>query len=210
MDLLAELTAARLLAIIRGTDARASVDTALALVDEGITHLEVALTTPDALGVISRVVAEVGDAVTIGAGTVLTADDVARVRDAGATFAVTPAVVPSIVECARLDFPVLAGAFTPTEAYSAMQQGALAIKLFPASVGGPGFLKAVRDPFPEIPFFAVGGVTLDTVAQYAAVGAVGLGLGGPLIGDAASGGDLTALRDRARAFLSAAEDWRTL
>lgn len=205
--LLEGMREARLLAIIRGTDAEASLATGVALVESGIRHLEVALTTPDAVGVIARLVAEVGDAAIIGAGTVLTADDVARVADAGATFAVTPAVVPSIAECARIGFPVLAGAFTPTEAYTAMEQGALAIKLFPASVGGPAYLKAVRDPFPTIPFFAVGGVGVEQVAQYAAVGAVGVGLGSPLIGDAASGGSLDALRERAHRFLDAASNW---
>ncbi len=120
----------------------------------------------------------------------------------------TPAVTPSIASAAGRGIPVAAGAMTPTEAWTAMELGASVVKLFPASSGGPGFLKAVRDPFPGIPFLAVGGVGLQEVAAYLDAGALGVGVGGPLVGDAASGGDLDALREnslreRARAYLSA-------
>jgi 2-dehydro-3-deoxyphosphogluconate aldolase/(4S)-4-hydroxy-2-oxoglutarate aldolase len=88
-----------------------------------------------------------------------------------------------------------------------MERGATAIKLFPASIGGPGYLKAVRDPFPDIPFIAVGGVGLDEATGYWEAGAIAVGLGGPLFGKAASGGDLTDMRDRARGFLDLAADF---
>jgi 2-dehydro-3-deoxyphosphogluconate aldolase/(4S)-4-hydroxy-2-oxoglutarate aldolase len=100
---------------------------------------------------------------------------------------------------------VAAGALTPTEAYAALRMGASAVKLFPASVGGPAYLKAVRDPFPDIPFVAVGGVGLDEMRAYLDVGAVAVGVGGPLVGDAASGGSLDDLRVRARAYLAVAQ-----
>lgn len=205
---LAGLADDRLLAIIRGEDAAASVSSALALIDEGFRYLEVSLNTRDALEVIARVVREAPDGTRIGAGTVLTVDDVRRVRDAGAHFAVTPAVAQSVAESARLGFPVIAGAMTPTESVAAMQQGATAIKLFPASIGGPPYLKALRDPLPDVPFVAVGGVDVAAVGEYFAVGAIAVGLGSPLLGDAPSGGDLGALRDRARAFQAAAAEWR--
>ncbi|WP_253908621.1 hypothetical protein [Arthrobacter sp. H41] len=86
-----------------------------------------------------------------------------------------------------------------------MDQGAAAIKLFPASLGGPRYLSALRDPFPDIPFVPVGGVDQGAAVDYLSRGALGVGIGSPLIGDAASGGDLPALRSRARQFLSAAE-----
>lgn len=199
--LLDGLKQARVLAIIRGTDSSASVRTAVALVEEGITYLEVSLNTPDALDVIAAVRREAGDRATIGAGTVLTGDDAARVADAGGQFLVTPAVTAAVDSGVLLDLPVLAGAMTPTEAVSAMDRGATAIKLFPASLGGPAYLSALRDPFPTIPFIPVGGVSADAAADYLERGAVAVGVGSPLIGDAASGGDLDALRQRARGFL---------
>jgi len=201
------LTATRLLAIIRGADAEASVAAALALLDEGFHLLEISLNTANALEVIARVVREAPEGARIGAGTVLSIDDVKRVRDAGGSFAVTPAVAPSVAESARLEFPVVAGALTPTECVIAMDQGAAAIKLFPASIGGPPYLKALRDPLPRVPFVAVGGVGVKQMSEYFEVGAVAVGLGSPLLGDAADGGSLTALRDRARRFQEAAMPW---
>lgn len=202
------LTAARLLAVIRGTDTDAAVATVRALFEEGLRHVEVALTTPGACRAIEAIRADLPHGATIGAGTVLTAADVADVAAAGAQFVVTPAVTPSIEAAVELGLPVAAGALTPTEAWTAVERGASVVKLFPASLGGPGYLKAVRDPFPDIPFVAVGGVGLDDVEQFLKVGAIAVGVGSPLVGDAASGGDLIALRHRARAYLAVAERLR--
>ncbi len=201
------LIRSRLLAIIRGEDATASVKAALTLLDEGFRYLEISLNTQNALEVIATVAREAPAGSLIGAGTVLTVDDVRRVRDAGAAFAVTPAVAASVAESARLGFPVIAGALTPTETVSAMVQGATAIKLFPASIGGPGYLRALRDPLPDVPFVAVGGVGVEKVAEYFGAGAVAIGLGSPLIKDAAAGGSLDELRERARSFHAVTAPW---
>ncbi|MBG6191305.1 2-dehydro-3-deoxyphosphogluconate aldolase/(4S)-4-hydroxy-2-oxoglutarate aldolase [Arthrobacter sp. CAN_A212] len=203
-DFLAGLTEDRLLAIIRGTDRDASIRAAVALADEGVSFLEVSLNTPDAVAVIAAIRQEVGERATVGAGTVLTADDVERVAAAGGQFIVTPAVSASVAAAVRLHLPVIAGALTPTEVYSAMDQGATGIKLFPASLGGPRYLSALRDPFPSIPVVPVGGVDEAAAADYLARGAVAVGVGSPLIGDSASGGDLAALRQRARRYLDLA------
>ncbi|MEU8299910.1 bifunctional 4-hydroxy-2-oxoglutarate aldolase/2-dehydro-3-deoxy-phosphogluconate aldolase [Micromonospora sp. NPDC048909] len=203
LDLVAELTATRILAVIRGTDTDAAIAAGTALLDEGVRIVEVALTTPGAARAVEALRAAAPAGSLVGAGTVLTTADVADVAAAGAQFVVTPAVVESIAEAARRGLPVAAGALTPTEAYTAMRLGASAVKLFPASVGGPAYLKAVRDPFPDIPFVAVGGVGLADVPGYLRAGAIAVGVGGPLVGDAASGGDLTALRERARTYLAA-------
>ncbi|MEV4543947.1 bifunctional 4-hydroxy-2-oxoglutarate aldolase/2-dehydro-3-deoxy-phosphogluconate aldolase [Micromonospora echinaurantiaca] len=206
VNLTAELADARILAVIRGTDTAGAIAAGTALLEEGVRIVEVALTTPDAPRAIEALRATAPAGSLVGAGTVLTAADVADVVAAGAQFVVTPAVVESIAEAARRGVPVAAGAFTPTEAYTAMRMGASAIKLFPASVGGPAYLKAVRDPFPDIPFVAVGGVGFDDVPGYLAAGAIAVGVGGPLVGDAASGGDLAALRERARTYLAAVRE----
>ena len=182
-----------------------AVATSLALFEEGIRLVEISLTTPGACAAIEKVRAQLPEGAQIGAGTVLTAGDVAEVQAAGAQFVVTPAVTPSIAVAAERGLPVAAGALTPTEGWTAVQQGASVVKLFPASIGGPAYLKAVRDPFPHIPFVAVGGVGLEELEGYLAVGAIGVGVGSPLVGDAASGGDLDALRSRARAYVAAAE-----
>ncbi|HEX7746363.1 MAG TPA: bifunctional 4-hydroxy-2-oxoglutarate aldolase/2-dehydro-3-deoxy-phosphogluconate aldolase [Micromonosporaceae bacterium] len=204
LDFVAELAAARLLAVIRGTDTAAAVSAGTVLLEEGVRIVEVALTTPRAVDAIAAIRSAAPAGSLVGAGTVLTASAVADVAAAGAQFIVTPAVVESIPEAARRGLPVAAGALTPTEAYAAIQQGASVVKLFPASLGGPGYLKALRDPFPNIPFVAVGGVGLAEMPSYLAAGAIAVGVGGPLVADAASGGDLDALRTRARAYLAAA------
>lgn len=200
-----DLAAARVMAIIRGRDQAAVVETAVALFEEGVRFVEVALTTVGALSAIEQIRSRAPQGSLVGAGTVLTATDVADVVAAGAQFIVTPAVAPSIEAGAQRGLPVAAGALTPTEAWTAVQRGASAVKLFPASAGGPAYLRALRDPLPDIPFLAVGGVGLDDVEAYLQAGAIGVGVGSPLVGDAASGGDLTALRDRARSYLAVAE-----
>ncbi|NUU33106.1 bifunctional 4-hydroxy-2-oxoglutarate aldolase/2-dehydro-3-deoxy-phosphogluconate aldolase [Arthrobacter sp. C9C5] len=206
-QLLAGIRETRLVAIVRGTDGGAAANAALAAMQEGFRYVEIALTTPDALAAIRTVRAAAPAGCFVGAGTVLTAADVEDVADAGGQFMVTPSLASSIQESARLGIPVLAGALTPSEAYEAMNRGATAVKLFPASIGGPGYLKALRDPFPGIPFIAVGGVGLDEAAGYWDAGAIAVGLGGPLFGDAGSGGNLAPMRERARAFVGLASGY---
>lgn len=208
MNLLAELRSRRLLAIIRGTDPDAAVRSALALAQEGVTLIEVSLTTPDAFGVISRARAKLGAGpaagVHVGAGTVVSAEDAAQAAGAGADFVVTPAIVPGVATVTERGLPLLCGALSPTEVVTAVGQGAVAVKLFPASLGGARYLRALRDPFPEVPFVPVGGVDADAAREYLAAGATAVGVGSPLLGDAASGGSLEDLRARARQFLDVA------
>jgi 2-dehydro-3-deoxyphosphogluconate aldolase/(4S)-4-hydroxy-2-oxoglutarate aldolase len=203
VNLLNMLQQHRLVAIVRGRDMDGSIDTCLALADEGVRLIEVSLTTVDALRVIERVAGQIGPEVALGAGTVLSEADAARVRDAGATYLVTPALAPSLDAAPALSLPVLAGALTPSEVVSAVNRGADAVKLFPASVFGPAYVAALRDPFPDVPLVPVGGVGLPEVKDYFRNGATAVGVGSPLCGDAPHGGDLAALRERARAFLAA-------
>jgi 2-dehydro-3-deoxyphosphogluconate aldolase/(4S)-4-hydroxy-2-oxoglutarate aldolase len=202
--LLAGIKEARLVAIVRGTDGGAAAKAAIAAMEEGFRFVEIALTTPGAVDAIREVRTAAPEGCFVGGGTVLTAEDVEKVARAGGQFMVTPALAASIAESARLGIPVLAGALTPSEAYEAMNRGATAVKHFPASIGGAGYLKALRDPFPGIPFIPVGGVGLDEAAGYWETGAIAVGLGGPLFGNAGSGGDLAPMRERARAFVDLA------
>jgi len=206
-SLLAGIRDTRLVAIVRGSDGRAAAKAALVAMEEGFRYVEIALTTPGALQAISEVRAAAPAGCFVGAGTVLTVQDVNDVLEAGGQFTVTPALAESVEESARQGISVLAGAMTPSEAYMAMNRGATAVKLFPASIGGPRYLKALRDPFPGIPFIAVGGVGLEEAAAYWDAGAIAVGLGGPLFGDAGSGGDLAPVRSRARRFVDLAADF---
>lgn len=196
------LRTARLVAIIRGTDADASFRTVMTLAEAGVSLIEVSLTGRDALHVIRRARAELGTDAWLGAGTVLTADDARRAAEAGANLTVTPGLGAGLDTSVRLGLPVLAGVLTPSEVIAANGAGATALKLFPASVGGPDYLKALRAPFPDAPFVPVGGVDAAAARAYLAAGAVAVGVGSPLVGDAADGGDLAALRTRAADFLS--------
>jgi 2-dehydro-3-deoxyphosphogluconate aldolase/(4S)-4-hydroxy-2-oxoglutarate aldolase len=190
----------RLLAIVRGADADAALRTVLTLAEEGVDLVEVSLVTADATEVIRRARMALGEDAGLGAGTVVTAEDAARAADAGASYLVTPALGEGLAAGRRLGLPVLAGALTPTEILTAMDAGADAVKLFPASLGGVPYLRALRDPFPHLLFVPVGGVDAAAAAGYLRAGAVAVGVGSPLVGDAASGGSIDELRARIRRF----------
>jgi len=200
------LATTRVIAILRAEDAALAEDVVDVLLANGVRSLELTLTTEGALEVIERLASKVPDGTDLGMGTVLTADEVDRAVDAGARFVVSPSVVPEVIEAAaRHGIASYPGAFTPTEIHTAWSAGASAVKLFPGGALGPSYLKAVRAPLPHIPLIPTGGVDVQTVGDWLDAGAVAVGLGGPLIGDALSpGGDLDALAKRARAVCAAA------
>ncbi|WP_033341537.1 bifunctional 4-hydroxy-2-oxoglutarate aldolase/2-dehydro-3-deoxy-phosphogluconate aldolase [Catenuloplanes japonicus] len=180
----------------RASDRVAAVVETLAA--NGITAVEVTLTTPGAEAAIAAVPPGL---IAVGAGTVLDAAGAARAVEAGATFLITPAVLPGVLdEARRHGVPVACGALTPTEILTAHLGGATLVKVFPAdTAGGPAYIRAVRAPLPDIPLVPTGGVTVEAAADYLRAGARAVALGGPLIGDAADdGGDLAALARRAR------------
>ncbi|WP_055696551.1 bifunctional 4-hydroxy-2-oxoglutarate aldolase/2-dehydro-3-deoxy-phosphogluconate aldolase [Streptomyces silaceus] len=202
MDFPAVLRARRLIAIVRGSDPDASFRTVMTLAESGVPLIEVSLSGADALGVLRRARAELGADAWLGAGTVLTAEDARAAADAGANLIVTPGLGAGVDEAVRRGLPVLGGVLTPTDVIAAQATGVTALKVFPASaMGGPAYLKALRGPFPRTPFVPVGGVDAAAAEAYLALGAVAVGVGSPLIGDAADGGDLDALRARAAEFV---------
>lgn len=139
------------------------------------------------------------DALELGAGTVLSVEAAERAVDAGATFLVMPHLDTDIVRWAA-DRGVAAfpGAATPTEALAGWRAGAAAVKVFPASVLGPSFVRELRGPLPEIPLVPTGGVTPENAASFINAGAEAIGLGGWLLGD----GDAAGVRERAREIVA--------
>ncbi|MCK2035102.1 bifunctional 4-hydroxy-2-oxoglutarate aldolase/2-dehydro-3-deoxy-phosphogluconate aldolase [Microbacterium sp. SSW1-49] len=172
------------------------------LVDAGIRSVELTLTTPGTFAHFPRLRERFGDAVDLGIGTVTGTDDLARAIDAGAAYIVTPITSAAFVQQATdAGVPIVPGGLTPTELFASWSAGASAVKVFPAGQVGPGYLKDLRGPFPGIVAVPSGGVDLAGAEAWLAAGAVAVSVGGPLLGDAFSGGDLGALHDRAQAFV---------
>ena len=149
----------------------------------GVRAIEVALTTPGALEVIAQAAARFqGSGVVFGAGTVLDADSARNAIQAGAQFIVAPNFKPAVIEaCRGCAVPVFPGAYTPTEIVAAWETGADMVKVFPASVGGPAFIKALKSPLPHIELVPVGGVTLENAAAFIHAGASAVGVGSELV-----------------------------
>jgi 2-dehydro-3-deoxyphosphogluconate aldolase/(4S)-4-hydroxy-2-oxoglutarate aldolase len=192
------------LAIVR-FHAPADLDaTFAAVMAGGIELLEVTLDTPGALDAIERAAAR-GTA--IGAGTVVTGEQVRACADLGARFVVSPGLDREVVEVA-LDRSIvpIPGVWTPTEILAARALGLDTMKLFPASVGGPSHLRTVRAPFPSVGFVPTGGIGVEDVAAYLGAGALSVGLGGSLIGAQPPGSaeDLEAISSRATQAMASA------
>ena len=188
--------------ILRSAGAEHIPAVAETLAQAGMTCLEVTLTVPGALRLLPALKAGLPEHVVLGVGTVTTVAEAEAAATAGAAFLVCPAVCLDVVAFATAHrLPCYPGAWTPTEVLSAWQAGATAVKLFPAATGGPGHLRRIRDPLPQIPLMPTGGVAIDQVSDYLAAGAVAVGMGSPLLGDALEGGDLSALADRSRRVL---------
>ncbi|TWD74862.1 2-keto-3-deoxy-phosphogluconate aldolase [Kribbella amoyensis] len=202
MELLAELSRRKVLAIIRADGPDRALECVRTLVDAGITALEISLTTPGGAEAIAKARSELDPSVLIGAGTVVTAAQADEVAAARAGFVVTPAITRGAHRSVELGLPLLCGALTPTEVVGALDLGALAVKIFPAKVYGPGYLRELRAPLPNAPLIAVGGVDAATAPEYLAAGALAVGVGSPLLGDAGKGGSQSALAARAAEFLA--------
>jgi 2-dehydro-3-deoxyphosphogluconate aldolase/(4S)-4-hydroxy-2-oxoglutarate aldolase len=177
------LADARFVPVIRASSAERAVAAGRALARGGCRALEVSFTTPGATEAIARLVA---DGLFVGAGTVMAPATAAAAWAAGAGFIVSPG--PLAQEPGRLVIP---GALTPTEVLGAYQAGAALVKIFPVeSLGGPRYLKLLRDPLPFLRFFPTGGVTLADAPAYLANGAVAVGVGTALApADAIEAGD---------------------
>jgi 2-dehydro-3-deoxyphosphogluconate aldolase/(4S)-4-hydroxy-2-oxoglutarate aldolase len=194
-----------LIAIVRLDSSAELVQAAKAIAAGGVSVIEFTLTTPGALRTIEAAVKELGTEVLIGAGTVLDAETARAAILAGAEFVVAPTLNTDVIEmCHRYDKVVIPGAYTPTEILSAWEHGADFVKLFPAEVGGPAYLKAVRAPLPQVKLIPVGGVTLETAGPFLRAGAAALGVGSNLVDKkAVAEGRFTQLTSVAQALSKA-------
>jgi 2-dehydro-3-deoxyphosphogluconate aldolase / (4S)-4-hydroxy-2-oxoglutarate aldolase len=192
----------RLLVILRGDDEGMLVASAGVLAAAGVGAMEVSLSTAAGLGALRTCVRTYRE-VAWGAGTVLDRRQASDALEAGARYLVTPAVLPEVLaEGGEQGAPVLCGALTPTEVVTAWRSGAAAVKIFPARVFGPEYLRDLRGPLPEIPLIPVGGIGVGVVKEYLTSGAAAVGVGSTLVGDALRGGDLSALAERAGQYLA--------
>jgi 2-dehydro-3-deoxyphosphogluconate aldolase/(4S)-4-hydroxy-2-oxoglutarate aldolase len=158
------------------------------------------MTTPGALDVVRQATERYGADVLFGAGSVLDPESARAAILAGAQFVVCPTLNLKTIElCHRYSIPVVPGAYTPTEILTAWEAGADMVKVFPASVGGPAYFKAIKGPLPQIKLVPVGGVNLDTTADFIRAGADAVGVGGALVSQKLlDAGDFAALTERAR------------
>ncbi|WP_040807316.1 bifunctional 4-hydroxy-2-oxoglutarate aldolase/2-dehydro-3-deoxy-phosphogluconate aldolase [Nocardia concava] len=193
----------RALTVVRAPVIPDPVALADALAGSGIRAVELTFTTPGVLDCL-RTISETGRAV-VGAGTVLSAWQAEAAIDAGARFLVTPGITEPVAEvAARHDIPVVMGAFTPSEVMRAMDLGAAAIKIFPARALGPGYLKDLRGPFPNVRLIPSGGVNAGNAADFLAHGAVAVTAGTDVVPPAAvAAGEWAEIASRAAAFVRA-------
>jgi 2-dehydro-3-deoxyphosphogalactonate aldolase len=173
------MTHRNLIAILRGITPDEAAPAALALVKAGITRIEVPLNSPDPFRSIAAMVAAVSPEVEIGAGTVLTVEEVAQVHAAGGRLVVSPNADPEVIAATRAaGMASWPGVMTPTECFAAIKAGATGLKLFPGSLIGPEGLKAIRAVLPRnLPVYAVGGAGPANFADWVRAGANGFGIG---------------------------------
>ncbi|KXU31629.1 2-dehydro-3-deoxy-6-phosphogalactonate aldolase [Sphingobium fuliginis] len=202
-DAFSQLPLVAILRGIRPDEVEAAAD---ALVEAGFRLIEVPLNSPDPLLSIERLARRVGDAAIVGAGTVLTVDQVAQVQDAGGAMVVSPNTdIAVIAETAKRGMVSLPGYFTPSEAFAALAAGASGLKLFPAEAATPAVVKAQRAVLPkEVPLLVVGGITPANMEPWRQAGADGFGLGSALYRIGATTEEIAA---SARAF---AQGWAGL
>jgi 2-dehydro-3-deoxyphosphogluconate aldolase / (4S)-4-hydroxy-2-oxoglutarate aldolase len=169
------------LAVIRGPSPELTVQMVGALLAGGVSGIEITYSTPNAEEVVRTLVQKFGDEILIGMGTLTKPEQAQCAKDAGAKFLVSPVCEPTLVKAMIASgLPVMAGAFTPTEVLQAYNLGVDVVKIFPGSVGGPAYVKALKGPFPYIPMMPTGGVSSSNVADWFAAGVIAVGAGSEL------------------------------
>ena len=195
----AVLRETRAVAVLRAGHASDYAPVIEALQRGGVLSIELTLSTPGVWEELPLLRERFGGSLEIGVGTVTEAEDAETALDLGAAYIVTPVTDPGVIEaCIRRGVPVYPGGLTPTELHTGWKLGATAVKVFPASTVGAGYVSQLRGPFPDIEVIPSGGVTIEDVPAWIRAGALAVSLGGPLLGDSFKGGDLQGLTARAR------------
>ena len=192
----------RALAVVRAPEIPDPVALSNALAQSGIRAVELTFTTP---GVLDYLTAAGSSDAVLGMGTVCTADQAKAAIHAGAQFLVTPGIRSEVAKVGSdSDIPVIMGALTPTEVLAALDLGAAAVKIFPASAFGPRYFKDLRGPFPDVALIPSGGVNAGNAAEFLAYGAVAVTAGTDVVSpQAVASGDWSDIASRAAAFVQA-------
>jgi 2-dehydro-3-deoxyphosphogluconate aldolase/(4S)-4-hydroxy-2-oxoglutarate aldolase len=200
LEQMQRIEACGIVAIIRANSSNELIDAAAAIHAGGVSVIEVTMTTPNALQVISDVSSAYGDSVLVGAGSVLDAETARAVMLAGAEFIVSPVTKADVIEiCNRYSKVVIPGAFTPTEILMAWEAGADYVKVFPSSGVGASYIKDVKAPLPHIPLVPTGGINAENAAAFISAGATALGVGSSLVNNQLiETGQFESLTERAR------------
>lgn len=199
-----------LLAVIRGPSPELTLKMIEALVEGGVSGIEITYSTPDAAKVVRSIIKNYGDRVLVGMGTLTDPSQAMEAKAAGARFIVSPHCEVELAKamCAT-GLAVMIGAFTASEVFRSYQLGSDVVKLFPGSLGGPAYLKALRGPFPHIPIMPTGGVDAHNLGEWFGAGAYAVGAGSQLCPvNLAKAGKFEEIRARAQSFVQAVEQAR--
>lgn len=196
-----------LLSVLRGPSPDLTLKMVEALVAGGVKGIEITFTTPDALGVVRSLDQRFGDQILLGMGTLTRPEQAALAKGAGARFLVSPHCETSLASAMKATgLPIMIGALSPSEIVMSRTLGSDVVKLFPGSLGGPAYLKALRGPFPDIPIMPTGGVKLDNVDDWFAAGAFAVGAGSNLCPKTlAEQGRFNEITEIAGAFVTAVD-----
>ena len=205
-EILKQLTDSLVVAVVRATSTKQAVKISNACIEGGIKAIEVTFTVDYAHDVIKGLKKEVGNSLLIGAGTVLDSETARVAILNGADFIVSPAFdLETAKLCNRYQVPYLPGCMTITEMIHAMEAGADIVKLFPGSLPGPSYVKAVKGPLPQANIMPTGGVSLANIKDWFNAGVVAVGVGGELTAPAKTG-DYEKVKENAIAFIKAAKE----
>jgi 2-dehydro-3-deoxyphosphogluconate aldolase/(4S)-4-hydroxy-2-oxoglutarate aldolase len=209
-DTLAKIRKLGLLAVLRGPTPELAVQMVDALVAGGVTGIEITYTTPQAVEVVKTLADTYGDQLVLGMGTLTELHQPEEAKKAGAVFLVSPHCEAELSQAmVQTGLAVMIGAMTPTEVYQAYRYGADVVKVFPGSQLGPGYIKSLRGPFPQIPTMPTGGVNVDNIKDWFAAGVAAVGAGSQLCPPGlAKEGRFAEITEIARQFCRAVDEAR--